>query len=173
MGLDMYLTAKRYTSKYQNKELNKKLWELFDLEEYDNLGSAEVSFECGYWRKCNQIHNWFVVNCQSGEDDCREYDVSREKLIELKEVCEKVVKILSEQKTKKVMIKDTFSEKEFEHKIYEDTEEIEALLPTKQGFFFGSYEYDEDYLAEIEDTIRIINKCLEKFGEGFSYRASW
>ena len=172
----MYLYAKKYTSKYQEVELNKKLWKFFNLkDDCDNLGSAEVSFEIGYWRKSNQIHNWFVENTQDGEDRNGESDVSREQLIELKELCEKVVKILSEQTRKKVMIKDRFSDKEFEHDIYEDTEEIKALLPTREGFFFGGTEYDEYYKDDLEQTIEILNKCLEKFGEDwdFSYRASW
>ena len=176
MGLDMYLSAKKYTSKYQDKPLNEKLWKTLNLVEGDNLGSVEVKVECGYWRKSNQIHNWFVENIQDGEDDCGYYELSREKLIELKEICEKVVKILSEQTRKKVMIKDKFNDdKEFEHDIYEDTEEIEELLPTRSGFFFGGTEYDEYYLNDMETTIEIINKCMKDFDESwdFEYHSSW
>lgn len=174
----MYLKAKKYTSKYSDekyKKINVKLWELFGLEQSDNLGSAEISFECGYWRKSNQIHNWFVQNVQDGEDNCEEHEVSRKQLIELKELCEKIVKILSEQKRVKTMVKSRFDEKEYEHELYTQTEEIEDLLPTKQGFFFGGYEYDEYYLDDMNNTIEIINKCLKDFDDDwdFSYRSSW
>ena len=175
MGLDMYLQAKKYTSKYTEENLNEKIWELIGIEKGDNLGSAEIILEAGYWRKSNQIHNWFIENCGNGDHDCREMEVSREQLKELKAVCEKVIKILSEQTRKKVMLKDRFSEKEFEHDIYEDTEEIEELLPTRSGFFFGGTEYDEYYLNDMETTIEIINKCMKDFDESwnFEYHSSW
>ena len=38
--------------------------------------------EVGYWRKANQIHKWFVDNVQDGVDDCGEYKVTKEQLIE-------------------------------------------------------------------------------------------
>ena len=158
MGLDMFLRAEKYFSSYSDADIRDKLEKVLNKK----FQSCNINLECGYWRKANQIHNWFVENCQDGEDDCKEYEVSREELIELKEICEKVVKILSEQTRN-------------EHDIYEDTTEIEELLPTKAGFFFGGYEYDENYLNDIIDTIRIINKCLEDFDESwnFSYRSSW
>jgi len=175
MGLDMYLQAKKYTSKYTDKELNKKLWKAIGKKPYENMETAEISLEVGYWRKSNQIHNWFVENCGEGDDNCREMEVSREQLKELKELCEKVLKILSEQTRKKVMLKDRFSKEDYEHEVYEDTEEVEELLPHQQGFFFGGYEYDEYYKDDLEQTIEIINKCFEKFDDDwtFSYRASW
>jgi len=178
MGLDQYLQAKKYTSKYSKDKdlsLNDKIWELCGIEKGDNLGSAEIILECGYWRKSNQIHKWFIDNCGEGDDNCREMEVSREQLKELKELCEKVLKILSEQTRKKVMLKDRFSKEDYEHEVYEDTEEIEELLPHQQGFFFGGYEYDEYYKDDLEQTIEIINKCFEKFDDDwtFSYYASW
>ncbi len=33
-----------------------------------------------YWRKSNQIHQWFVENVQGGKDDCAEYSVSFDQL---------------------------------------------------------------------------------------------
>lgn len=47
--------------------------------------------DVGYWRKANQIHNWFVQNVQGGEDDCGIYEVSQAKLIELRDTCQKVI----------------------------------------------------------------------------------
>ena len=31
---------------------------------------SRIIEQVGYWRKANQIHNWFVENVQDGEDDC-------------------------------------------------------------------------------------------------------
>ena len=40
-----------------------------------------------YWRKSNQVHNWFVTNAQDGEDNCQPHLVTREQLTELKSAC--------------------------------------------------------------------------------------
>ena len=90
----MYLSAKRYINKVkylpqgETEELEgyKKLAEMFpDLNKApENIYGFDVSKVVGYWRKANQIHDWFVRNVQSGEDNCRDYHVSREKLEELK-----------------------------------------------------------------------------------------
>lgn len=70
MGLDMYLLKGK-------KELANDNW--------------EVLKEVGYLRKANQIHAWMVDNVQDGEDDCGYYEVSREKVEELHEVCAKII----------------------------------------------------------------------------------
>jgi len=173
VGLDMYLSACKYTSKYNDIKTNEKLWKLFKEVKPINLNSAEVSFEIGYWRKSNQIHSWFVDNCQDGKDECQETEVPREQLKELLEICEKVLKILSEQKTTKTKKTDKYSQ-ENEYNLYLDTDEIKDLLPTRAGFFFGDTEYDEYYKNDIEDTIEIIKRCLELPDDWtFKYRASW
>ena len=90
IGLDMYLYAKKYTSKYIDEELNKKLWALFpQLKPIDNIDMAEVKLEIGYWRKANAIHKWFVENVQDGENNCGYYEVEREQLKKLREEIKK------------------------------------------------------------------------------------
>lgn len=84
--------------------------------------------EVGYWRKANQIHNWFVNNVQNGEDDCGSYEAPYEKLLELKKTCEEVLK----------------------------TNNTDLLKPV-EGFFFGSTEIDEYYFDNLRETIRIID----------------
>lgn len=112
----------------------------------DNFGGISVSLPMGYWRKSNQIHQWFVDNVQDGEDNCGSYYVSREKLEELKEVCINVIAV---------------------------PEMAEELLPTGAGFFFGSTEYDEYYFGDLNETIGIINRCLESKFDSFEYQSSW
>lgn len=90
--------------------------------------------EVGYWRKVNAIHKWFVDNVQGGVDDCGEYKVTAEQLIQLYNVCNEVLN---------------------DHSL------AESLLPTYPGFFFGTYEYDDWYYSELEDTIKIIDNILE------------
>src|SRR3990167_3419055 len=84
----MYLKAKLYTSKYQNKKMNDKLRECVgEIYSVRNSDTIEISFECGYWRKAYQFHHWFAENVQEGKDDCETYDVSREQLQELIDFC--------------------------------------------------------------------------------------
>jgi hypothetical protein len=153
MGLDMYLTAKRYLWTDKDKELSAKINELVGVEaDMQNRwnGSSmivkEISLDAMYWRKANAIHGWFVRRCQGGDDNCRQYHVSREQLQELVELCHKAL----------------------------DKPDHEVLEPTA-GFFFGSYEKDEWYYQYLKETIDGITKALtlpEKEYE-FYYQASW
>ena len=38
----------------------------------------------------------------------------------------------------------------------------ESLLPTQSGFFFGSTDYDQWYMQDIENTIEILTKTLRE-----------
>jgi hypothetical protein len=149
MGLDMYLTANKFISAYdkKNKGLNEKLKSHFP--KMKSFKIEEVKFEVGYWRKANQIHNWFCVNIQNGEDNCKSYYVSEEKLKELLKLCKKVLA------NKKL---------------------AEKLLPTAQGFFFGSYDYDEYYFSDLENTITIIETIFKEVNleeYDIEYCSSW
>jgi hypothetical protein len=155
MGLDMYLEARVYVSGYEwdSAEKQEKVDRIFAAMDFSRSDfdrpSLTVSLPIGYWRKANHIHNWFVQNVQKGVDDCGEYYVSEEKLAALKADCEKVI---------------------------EDVSLAGELLPTQSGFFFGSTDYDEYYVEELQLTVDIINRCL---GDGklssssFYYSASW
>ena len=95
MGLDQYLSAKKYLSPAewrgeQSKQQYEGVLKTIEAETFvrKEFPSAEVSISVGYWRKANAIHQWFVDNCQDGVDDCGSYMVDREKLEELKKVCE-------------------------------------------------------------------------------------
>lgn len=156
MGLDMYLSGKRYMSKLFNKEDEARMNAI--QEQFPELAGRkgrwgddspvkEVSIEVGYWRKANHIHDWFVKNVQGGEDECRPHYVSRDHLVELKSLCEKVLA---------------------------DNSQAPALLPTASGFFFGGTDYDEYYFDDCRDTIKIIDSALELPDSwDFEYRSSW
>ena len=90
MGLDMYLSAKRYLFSFN--EHDKALADKIDAEVgLNSLGrTKEISREAFYWRKAWAIHHWFVMNAQYGEDDCKEYWVERNKLVELLDTLKKV-----------------------------------------------------------------------------------
>lgn len=187
MGLDMYLKARKSLYTFSNSEkdkqeksLNEQIRDMFpEMFETGNLDNVEVGFECGYWRKANHIHKWFVDNCQEGVDDCREAYVSRDKLIKLRDICRAVIKhsILKKTKIKNGYTLNEYGEKGWNYvdgEIITNPEYAKNHLPTQEGFFFGSEEYDSGYINDIEHTIDIINKCLELPEDWyFYYHSSW
>jgi hypothetical protein len=54
-------------------------------------------------------------------------------------------------------------------------EEAPNLLPVQEGFFFGSYEYNEYYFGDLQDTIDQIERILNEYPEDwdFKYQSSW
>lgn len=166
MGLDMYLYAKKYVEKMDWEATHKHSDEnpterskYFFKPEFNNvleaaglvgvpaddIYGATVEVVAGYWRKANAIHGWFVNNVQNGEDDCGTYYVSRDKLIELKELCRQVLETGATD-----------------------------LLPPVSGFFFGSTDTDDWYLDSLRNTIDIVDHALSLSKEiSFEYHSSW
>jgi hypothetical protein len=150
----MYLKGKRYLSQFnaedsaRAEQIQKLFPELGDRN--GRFGSAliqEVTIEVGYWRKANAIHGWFVREVQAGEDDCGSYYLSRARLGELQDLCQRVL--------------------DFKHLANE-------LLPNTQGFFFGSQDYDEYYYQDIEHTLEIIERAMSLPDSwDLEYRSSW
>jgi hypothetical protein len=101
-----------------------------------------------YWRKANAIHNWFVINVQGGEDNCKEYYVSRAQLQELLDILNRV---------------------DQNHSLADD------LLPTADGFFFGDTDYQEWYYQDIKATIPVFESLLGQDLDqwDFYYSSSW
>jgi hypothetical protein len=151
MGLDMYLTAKKYVSQYDNQDqaLSTELMRHFPELAADQ-SIQEVTVRVGYWRKANHIHKWFVDHCQEGKDDCGDYWVSRDHLNELRALCQQVL--------------------DFRHLAVDN-------LPTVEGFFFGATDYDDYYFNSIEHTVKIIDSALKLLdsarGWDIEYHSSW
>lgn len=164
MGLDMYLNEKKsmYLSnrRPEHTSLTESLREAFGTGAGDLI--VTVSEERMYWRKANAIHNWFVENVQDGEDDCKEYNVTYQNLAKLKETCDEVLESR-----------------------FKNPEIANELLPTKSGFFFGSTDYDENYVADLEYTSYQIDQILAKVSwdtlkdsekgmiSNYYYQSSW
>jgi hypothetical protein len=153
MGLDMYLTAKKYLWSDADKELSAKINEEIgvepDFEKRFNGSSLVVKgieIDAMYWRKANAIHNWFVLNIQDGEDDCKEYHVAHESLQELIDACKEAL----------------------------ETKDSDILEPVS-GFFFGSTEIDQYYWEDLEHTVEGLTRALSLSDKEYSfyYQASW
>ena len=143
-------------------------------------GHSQIYESIGYWRKANAIHRWFVDNVQNGDDDCGYYEVSKKQLESLLHIC-KLIKDKCALKRGKIKNGERYENGEW-IPIYEDGEYIEnpavaeEYLPTTSGFFFGSTEYDEWYMQDIENTIDILTKTLEETDfdtQMVVYSSSW
>ena len=147
--------------------------------------------EVGYWRKANQIHNWFVNNVQNGVDDCGRYEVTKDDLQKLLTICKKVNRLAPKKKvvphfrrqgdkadwrrrTDILFLGRDFSKSTKLSPIAK--KEIADLLPTVEGFFFGDTEYDHYYFDDITETIKTIENVLEEVDfedEILTYVSSW
>ena len=62
-------------------------------------------------------------------------------------------------------------------KIIANPEKAEEELPTQAGFFFGSTEYDEYYIRDLEQTVEMLEPVIKFLEENKKYeayyRASW
>lgn len=156
MGLDMFLTGKRHLYGFRDGEekvlaesIQRLFPELANMKNHwgDHSPVKAVHIDAGYWRKANAIHNWFVQNVQHGEDECRPHEVTRDQLIKLRSICKQVL---------------------------DNPALAGELLPVKQGFFFGSTEYDEWYFDDLKLTIEIVDNCMAlPQGWYFEYCSSW
>ena len=152
----MYLSKKTYVKQWEHQgDDNFKVEVTKKGEAVSHIKPERISYieeEVGYWRKSNQIHNWFVKNVQNGIDDCGTYFVGEEQLEELLELCKRVI---------------------------DNNELAEELLPSTSGFFFGSTEYDEWYFSELTNTVEIIESLLSERNErgyidgDIYYHSSW
>lgn len=180
MGLDMYLDRVPKIPGYNLKQLEEisgNLDELIAMEQeaiaknpavkikvYEDVkpyiiqrGSQSFNWpslfeEMGYWRKANAIHKWFVDCVQDGVDECETHEVSREQVESLLHVCKRVLETKG------------------------DEEVASSLLPSQEGFFFGSTDYDQYYYEDVEMTIQILEKVLKEvdFENNYlTYRSSW
>ena len=156
MGLDMYLSAKKYVSGYDHASEAERSKYLTLLRLFGLNGnwkaespSAHAELTVAYWRKANQVHAWFVREVQHGSDEGQTAYVERSQLNALLGVC-KAVKA--------------------------DPAKAPELLPTQSGFFFGSTDYDEYYMQDIDRTIKQLDDVLAHPGFdhcSFYYHASW
>ena len=156
MGLDMYLYRREYMSNYsfmsENEDESQKFAAIVDavgIEPCEASPHLHVEVCVAYWRKANSVHKWFC-DLDGGRDECQNIYVSREKLAELRDLAKSVI---------------------------EQPAMAASVLPTQQGFFFGSYEYDEWYMEDMKQTVEQLDNILESVPADswtdFIYRASW
>lgn len=160
MGLDMYLFKIKRIHVVDMMDLNPETLIVENPSLYEQLAPYVLERgkyfrynthhdEVAHWRKANHIHNWFVINVQNGADDCGNYAVSIDNLADLKTVCDTALHF---------------------------KERASIILPTCEGFFFGSTDYDEGYFEDIKYTMDVCDKILQttNFNEDLIfYTSSW
>ena len=192
MGLDMYLSEEVYISRFEGLADSNAEYR----DEYDRAstiikaagltmgvsGSVHVRATVMYWRKANAIHGWFVRQVQNDVDDCGRYSVSVDQLNELVARCRRV---LAESKMESgTIINGYTASAETGGKFMPNIEEgdvianpeiADKLLPTGDGFFFGSTAYNEWYVRELIDTVAGLESAMAAASEypGFHYESSW
>jgi hypothetical protein len=159
MGLDMYLTKKTSVKNYAWDAKEKKKFKVTirkggeDIPHIKKERITAIEEDIMYWRKANAIHDWFVKNCQEGNDDCRTAYVSEEQIKELLELLKQVI--------------------QNKHNL----ELVAELLPTTQGFFFGGTDYDDYYFDVIENTIKVLQEEIDAMSDetyfDYYYHSSW
>lgn len=171
MGLDMYLSVRKYINRidfsqdydksegYMDEPKFTSVIEATDMKDFvesqDSVG-LHVEVPVMYWRKANAIHKWFVDEHADGVDNCQPIAVHVEHLEDLLELCNKALA---------------------------DRDNAGEYLPTEDGFFFGGTEYDEWYFDGLEYTQRRLRELIplmnQKNEKGWRdndwamYQASW
>jgi len=166
MGLDMYLNVSERISSHDFHRVDNvtsytesprytNVIEAAGIKVKDSMGSSvSVEWTAIYWRKANQIHNWFVTYLADGVDECQRIPVGRGDLVILHDRCSTLL--------------DTKS-----------NELAMELLPPASGFFFGSIDIDEWYWSDIEETHKQLTELLDEITEEnkwnyeIEYQASW
>ena len=164
MGLDMYLYIRetKYESRYSTGEGKTNPVYPDELKQFakdiekDSFSSitTQIYYLVGYWRKFNALHNYIVQNYADGIDQCQSIYLNKDNIQEIRNICFRIIT---------------------------DPKQATSLMPCAQGFFFGSQEYDEDYLVNVEDTLHLFNKILvffeqldkHNFNYDLVYEASW
>ena len=127
---------------FRNYEKNIKLDLDSEVIHKDYLVSKEETayviegdYEIAYWRKANQIRQWFVDHIDEfNEDDNGDYyKVTKELLEQLVKDCEITLN---------------------NHNLAKE------ILPTSSGFFFGGTDYDEWYYEQLENTVQVLTEVI-------------
>lgn len=183
----MYLNKKHYVQNWDHNPPEKKFSFLIKKggKPVDYIDTNKITYieeQLAYWRKANQIHKWFIDNCAGGDGDRSTMYVSSEQLKELLDTCKKVLgaselidgKINNGQQYQNGAWVDI----KVDGKYIKDATMAAVLLPTESGFFFGGTDYDEYYIEDIKETIKVLEEELKKqesknYYPEYEYHASW
>ena len=135
--------------------------------------------DVAYFRKCNQLHGWIVRNIMDRFDNIEDLSEWNGKYVEItKEDFNKlrsdVKEVIKKSKLRPGIIRNGFRVKEvygspvrvYNHEfgkkiMFKKT--AKRLLPTYEGPFFGSYDYDEFYYEQLLDIDKELDKLNDEY----------
>lgn len=109
------------------------------LDQLINIHYNNGNHEEYYYRKVNWLRNWIIKN--TGHDDsvnCEPINLTKENIQSLLNDCNYVL---------------------------ENRKEANKTLPTVNGFFFGSTDYDEYYYDDVEEVKNNMNDLLDNWND--------
>ena len=188
MALSMYASRRLYVKQWWHDGADERYTVRIERGGKPVKGIREdrisfVDVEVQDWFKANHIHAWFVDNVQNGVDDCGSYPITSENLIKLLAVCEEVIEA-------SVLVNGSIEVGEVWNselntgeatrkpgRVIDDPKVASELLPTREGAFFGSCEYDGDYLYDVYDTRDWAKRMIEDHKNGVPgelyYHSTW
>lgn len=104
---------------------------------------STIILRVAYWRKANQIMNWFTKH-ENWDDGLQSCEICGRDLLKLVETCKEVL---------------------------EKREKAKDLLPTVDGFFFGDQEINDWYFEQLENTIKMLEHVVPE--TWYTFSASW
>lgn len=119
-------------------------------QSWEDILKSSKEEEVIYWRKANQIHRFFV-SLYPSIDDGDEIPITDSDIMTLYYDCEEIL---------------------------ENPNKAKDILPTQEGFFFGSTDYDDGYFDDIKYTYFKLKELInfDEFKSNnyrYSYYAWW
>ena len=163
MGLDQYIEIE-VVHQTENTEKGRTVTERRDEE-------------LAYFRKVNFIQKFFEDKYEI--PDAESVPITKENLQELADLCERVMDKFEEwDGAKEALDSDDYIEPPKHIQDY-----AAELLPTCDGFFFGSTDYDNWYFNDVKDTMNTIREVIQEVEDTYEvedadnyqlfYRAWW
>ena len=185
MGLDMSLYACR-SMVFENDSIFDEIKKFITIP-FPNATLNNIQVEVMSWRKANAIHNWFINNCTNGVEWCYPTQVFIGQLVKLRDICKEALDH-SELVPAKIIDSSTYQlspsgvlvEKAnmVDGYVILDPTFARKHLPTVDGFFFGSTDYNQWYYEYVKYTYDGLNIILsidpvELRNWEFLYEAIW
>ncbi len=119
------------------------------------LTKLKAEQEIAYYRKVNFLIPFFETMSERRVENCTYLPVNKSWIEELKERCKTLLDLVEIDKLEN---KNYKIPKEAVVRAYE-------LLPTQEGFFFGSTSYDEYYFMKVHNVYESCPAILKEFDE--------
>ena len=193
MGLDMYFFVEAPIPAPKTAQDRAEIVKALQLPmaeiRQDATGQQFLKFHIAFLRKANSIHGWIVREVANGVDDCNPVELSREALYKLKSACQQAlerrvdeecfspddkpedVTAHTMQEAVRIMIEQ---DRELAQRASKYGYSCDDPLRPTTGPFFGSYQKNAKYYADLQSAIQMIDLFLHFPEESrIIYRASW